>query len=112
MIERLAGLVRSADDAVSLAAVAPARRGTHQIAAQLARPNLGPLAIAIDHRMADAVLGSLQPEPAGDLIWRPAHRKVVVDMIPQRVQALGPRASPTARECNAVRRGGLVASLR
>ena len=68
----------------------PARRGARQIAVQLARPNLGPVAIAIDHLMADPVLGSLQPEPADDLLWRPAHRKVVVDMIPQRTQALGP----------------------
>ena len=65
MIERLAGLVRSADDAVSLAAVAPARRGARQIAAQLARPNIVPVAIVIDHLKADAVLGSLQSEPGG-----------------------------------------------
>jgi hypothetical protein len=64
--EHLAGLCRSADDAVILAAMAPARRGVRQIAVQLARPNLGPVAIATDHLMADPVLGSLQPEPAGD----------------------------------------------
>jgi hypothetical protein len=33
---------------------------------QLARPNLVPVAIAIDHLKADAVLGSLQSEPGGD----------------------------------------------
>ena len=57
--------------------------------------------------MADPVLGSLQPEPAGDLLWRPAHRKVAIDMIPQRAQALGLRASSTALERHPVRRGRL-----
>ena len=76
--------------------VAPASRGARQIAVQLARPNLGPVDMGIDQRMADPVLGSLQPEPAGDLPWRPAYRKVVVDMISQRAQALGLRASSTA----------------
>ena len=57
--------------------------------------------------MADPVLGSLQPEPAGDLLWGPTHRKVVVDMIPQQAQALGLRASSTAPERHPVRRGRL-----
>ena len=58
--------------------------------------------------MADPVLGSLQPEPAGDLLWGPTHRKVVVDMIPQQAQALGLRASSTALERHPVRRGRLL----
>ena len=90
MIERLAGLCRSANSPVSLVAVALARHGAHQIAVQLARPSLGPVAIAIDCLMADPVLGSLQREPADDLLWRPTLRKVVIDMTPQRAQALGP----------------------
>jgi hypothetical protein len=62
--------------------------------------------------MADPVLGPLQPEPVGDLLWRPAHRKVAIDMIPQRAQALGPRASSTALERHPVRQDRLLASLR
>ena len=58
MIERLLGLVM----------VALASQGARQIAVKLARPNLGPVDMGIDRRMADPVLRSLQPEPAGDLL--------------------------------------------
>jgi hypothetical protein len=46
--------------------------------------------------VAHPVLRSIQPEPAGDLFRRPAHRKVVVDMLLQRAQALDANADGSA----------------
>ena len=71
-------------------APAPGRLGPRQIAMQLLTAHRPALDEAIDRLVAHPMLRSFQPEPAGDLLRRPAHRKVVADMITERAQALDP----------------------
>jgi hypothetical protein len=40
--------------------------------------------------VADGVPCSFEPEPAGNLLRRPSHRKAVADVRSQRAQALDP----------------------
>ena len=74
--------------AVLKIAPAPTCLGPGQIAVQLLGPDFRAIDVAIDRLVADAVIGSLQLEPAGDLLWRPSHCKAVADIGTEQVQAL------------------------
>ena len=68
----------------------PGRLGPMQITMQLLTAHRPAVDEAIDRLVAHPVLRSFPPEPAGDVLRRPAYRKVVADMITQRAQALDP----------------------